>query len=128
MRLTVQQQRRERRTRPVAAVVLALSLTSWACSEERVVQTIELRKGAEAPGHTPECTGDTCSETASESTEAPGPEAALDAGVRNSGVATAGTGAKGLAGKGALGAAGAKPVQPMAAGASAVARDEPKPG
>jgi aminopeptidase N len=132
--LTAQHQRCERPVRRGAAYWLAasltLSFTSWACSEERVVQTVELREGVEEQGHAPECSGDTCSETAPESRQTGGPQVAQsghDAGIKR-GVDTAGTDAKPSAGKGAAGTAGAKPVQPRAAGTTAVAQNGAKPG
>ena len=101
----------------------ALSLSLWACSEERVVQTVQLRQDAEEHAHADECAGDTCSESASESTQvsrhSQGHDATSDAGTVSEVVNTASTDAKATAGEGEAGAAGATPMQPMAAGAGA---------
>ena len=130
---TVQQARFVLRSAVAAAAAAVWLALSGACSGERVVQTVKLREGTDELGNMPECTGDACQETASESTHGPGHDASSAGGAQPSAVETAGSGAKATAGSEA-GVAGTKTPPPTAAGAGTGApvssgpQNEAKPG
>jgi aminopeptidase N len=101
---------------PWAAIwLVTLGICTWACSEERVVQTVKLHEGANEHGPAPECPGQACEETASEPAQE-NPEPTGEAGT-TSAADTAGVEPKATAGTGEAGTAGAKTMQPRAAGA-----------